>query len=174
MFKNTWTLYSRHHIEIKLNILSNAPFFIAFFASTAVTTLRTNIWDALVCAWHRYAVVIPNKKKRDQLQYQNSREQALYSDATNSFGSSCQIFPSFLWGQENIGLAADALVSWSLWERCLAAVATFRPRVSWSLGESRGVLAITIGISPSAQPPPAHHLQTASRLHLASPQLFQI
>ena len=136
MFKSTWTLYSRHHIEIKLNILSNAPFFIAFFASTAVTTLRTNIWDALVCAWHRYAVVIPNKKKRDQLQYQNSREQALYSDATNSFGSSCQIFPSFLWGQENIGLAADALVSWSLWERCLAAVATFRPRVSWSLGES--------------------------------------
>ena len=75
-------------------------------------------------------------KKRDQLQYQNSREQALYSDATNSFESSCQIFLSFLWGQENIGLAADALVSWSLWERCLAAVATFRPRVSWSLGES--------------------------------------
>ena len=104
-----------------------------------------------------------------------ARASTIPREATNSFESSCQIFLSFLWGQENIGLAADALVSWSLWERCLAAVATFRPRVSWSLGESRGVLAITIGISPSsAQPPPAHHLQTASRLHLASQQLFQI
>ena len=166
-FKSTWTLYGRHHMEGKLNILSNALFFI-------------QQW--LLCR-PIYCLSVPGRdmqwlyqigKKKEKLQYHNSREQALYSDATNSFESSCQIFLSFLWGQENIGLAADALLSWSLWERCLAAVATFRPRVSWSLGESRGVLAITIGISPSAQPPPAHHLQTASRLHLASKQLFQI
>ena len=65
-----------------------------------------------------------------------ARASTIPREATNSFESSCQIFLSFLRGQENIGLAADALVSWSLWERCLAAVATFRPRVSGSLGES--------------------------------------
>ena len=165
-------------MEGKLNIFYQMRcFFTSFLASTAVTTLRTNIRDALVYAWHWYAVVIPNRKK-SETNFNTilaARASTILREATNSFESSCQIFLSFLWGQENIGLAADALVSWSLWERCLAAVATFRPRVSWSLGESRGVLAITIGISPSsAQPPPAHHLQTASRLHLASQQLFQI
>lgn len=76
-------------------------------------------------------------------------------------------------------MAADALVSWSLWERCLAAVATFRPRVSWSLGESRGVSGslgnhnrnFTKQRAAATGPPPSNSLSSPSGIPATLPDL---